>query len=196
MRRLLFLVPLMLVGCATGYYQGLLRGDVWTHVQLRQLSNDMDEVKDKLDHPVPVRQLAPPSASPVYQRPRDGRLSTRVVFAGGHLQLIGVPQRSRDEVVLAFRPTAVLDETCDVKLYRDDDRLSTGEQLRYSDHELRVVLRIDDLGTSRRFAGVACGRRFELDQAGRDTIAGFVERFQEGLDALPGPPPTQVAAAR
>jgi hypothetical protein len=199
MRRFLVLAPVVLAGCFASrshHWAGLFSHEVRSEVQLARLLDDMDEVKHKLDHPPPVRQLAPATAAPVYRRPRDGRISARVMFAGGHMQLIAMPEKSRDEAVLAFRPVARLDDRCSVRLWLDGSSLDVGQQLRRTDHELLVSLRIDELGKSERFSGTACGQSFELDAAGRDTIATFVARFHERVDELSASPSRSVADAR
>jgi hypothetical protein len=129
-------------------------------------------------------QLAEPGPLPIAQHRRTGKLSTRVVFSGGHIKLIALPHRSSSELVFAFRPIApLLPGECELRAYRDGAPLSVGDHVRRSDHELLATLRLDELGPSERFAGSACGRSFELDRAGRDTIVNFVARVRERLDA-------------
>jgi hypothetical protein len=140
--------------------------------------------------PVEVRrapQLGPATASDT-QTSRSGRLRARSMFRGGHIELVGLPSRSRSHAVLAIRPVADLDPApCDVRVYRDGVALPLGEVVRRGDHEVLMALTVDDLAavaSSTRFAGVACGREFALDQAGRATVANFAARFRERCDVL------------
>ncbi|MET0285134.1 MAG: hypothetical protein ABW352_11710 [Polyangiales bacterium] len=191
MRRLLLLVPLVFAGCV-----GLFSHEVRTEVQLDRLRDDLRAVNAKLDNPPPVRRLAPATAAPVQLSPRTGRLSARALYAGGHVKLIGMPAKAPDEVVLSVRPIASLDQDCSVRLYRDGDRIAVGEHVRRSDHELLVSIPVEELGASERFSGTVCGQYFELDRAGRDTIASFAARFHERVDQLSASSSTSVARAR
>jgi hypothetical protein len=197
MRRLLFLGLLALGGCVTR--SECSRSWLFSSSDCCSSTPLLDALLARKEQPEPppppVRQLAAAGASPVYRSPRTGRMHTRVSFPGGHLQLTGLPEKWREEVVLAFRPLATLDEECALRLYRDGEPLTTGEHVRRTHHELLVTLRIDELGASQRFAGQACGRSFELDAAGRDTIATFVARFHERVQELSAPPSSTVAAA-
>lgn len=146
---------------------------------LDRLADDMDDVRASSMNRRPQRASWRVRSQPVGENRRTGRIRARTLFVGGHLELFGLPSKSPDQVVLAFRPVAKLGESCELRIWRDEQPLSIGELQRRSDHELLAVLRVEELRASDRFVGEACGRSFELDEAGRATVASFASRSRE-----------------
>jgi hypothetical protein len=192
MRRLPVLSLVVLAGCASAGYSRCGRCCRTSLVE-RAVGGLVAAVADELTREEPK----PPPMTPLLKkRSHPGRISTRAMFVGGHVQLIGVPATSREEVVLAFRPVAPLDEECDVRIFRDGLPLTVGERVRHTKHELLATLRIDELGASAQLTGLACGHAFDIDAVGRDAIANFVARFHRSVDQLSASSSTSIAQAR
>jgi hypothetical protein len=141
-----------------------------------------------LEHSERVARTLAATPSPVYRREAAAEvtLKTRLLFAGGHLRLVGKPTQHREHVLL-FVHTAVrrlAPSPCRAALYHDGVALPIARVERTGDHDARVLIRVDDLADAQRsvrFAGAVCGAEFDLDEASREALGLFHARFREEL---------------
>jgi hypothetical protein len=128
--------------------------------------------------------LAGSSTQPAVRRAEDGpRLQSEVLFAGGHLSLLGKPARHPGVVLLTWNSFGRLAaEPCSIALFIDGTPVAVKQSQRVSDHLLRLLIRAEELrgsASATRIAGSACGQSFELDAHGRETLGSFEARFRE-----------------
>lgn len=133
-------------------------------------------------HPEPSVDSAALNEIP---RPDRARVLSRVRVLGGQVELLAMPGKYPDHVLLTVHSDQRLRyDDCRPWIVRDGQALRFTAQHANKPYEMSLVLRVEQLGDlSRavRFGGNVCGLRFELGERERKALAGFEQRRQNVL---------------
>lgn len=118
-------------------------------------------------------------------KPAEARVLGRVLVLGGQLELLAIPGKYPDHVLLTVHGNSRLSyEACRPYIVRDGRALRFTAQHAKKPYEMSLVVPVEqllDLGSAVRFGGNVCGLRFELGERERKTLAGFELRRQNVL---------------
>lgn len=121
----------------------------------------------------------------VIPKPVDARVLGRVLVLGGQLELLAIPGKYPDHVLLTVHGNSRLSyDDCRPWIVRDGQALRFTAQHAKKPYEMSLVVPVAqllDLGSAVRFGGNVCGLRFELGERERKTLAGFELRRQNVL---------------
>jgi hypothetical protein len=140
------------------------------------------------------RSAPMPRAEPTVLAERDDAgartLKARLLIQGGRLTAFGKPAQHPEHALLVLRSVGSLAGTCTAELFKDGEAVAIEKTERVSDHEVRVLVRLESLrGVQHalRFAGNLCGLELELDEERRQQLGLFYIRVSEELARLKGP---------
>jgi len=109
-------------------------------------------------------------------------IKTRMLIAGGRLELLGKPVLHPEHVLLSVHSQRRLPPSCSAELFNDGVPVAIERTERATEFEARVLLRVATLrevDRSIRFAGQVCGLEFTLDESARKALGNFEARFAE-----------------
>jgi hypothetical protein len=138
--------------------------------------------------PMPVASNAPGPVRGINRWPGERIFTTRVLFAGGHLNVRAKPREYPEHVLLVLHSVKRLpEEVCDAKLFHDGVPVEVVEQQRAGAYDVRLLVPLAGLEGAEnavRFAGSVCDLEFELDPSGRSTLGLFAVHMREELVRL------------